>query len=138
MMTERKRLDAAWRICNGRARDSRRRSRTCQRTVRPPLAGKKLQHELEDYRNQRANDIADTESSMEQTRKKYQAEFAGADEGAGRRGGEAVQAGRDLCGCARSWMSCAPVDDEVLNSSTWSERKGSARIDTLRCDGVTR
>ena len=38
-------------------------------------AKKRLQHELEDYRSQRAMDIEDKESSMEQTRRKYQAEF---------------------------------------------------------------
>ena len=38
-------------------------------------AKRRLQHELEDYRSQRAMDIEDKEASMEQTRKKYQAEF---------------------------------------------------------------
>ncbi|KAJ5966320.1 hypothetical protein N7481_013034 [Penicillium waksmanii] len=36
----------------------------------------RLQNELEDYRNQRAIDIEDKETSMEQTRQKYQREFS--------------------------------------------------------------
>ncbi len=39
-------------------------------------AKKRLQHELEDYRSQRAMDIEDKESSMEQTRRKYQTELS--------------------------------------------------------------
>ena len=39
-------------------------------------ARKRLQHELEDYRSQRAMDIEDKETTMEQTRKKYHAEFS--------------------------------------------------------------
>lgn len=37
---------------------------------------KRLQDELDDYRNKRAIDLEDKESSMEQTRKKYQNELA--------------------------------------------------------------
>ena len=39
-------------------------------------AKKRLANDLEDYRNQRAIDIEDKETSMEQTRKKYKSEFA--------------------------------------------------------------
>ena len=39
-------------------------------------AKKRLTNGLEDYRNQRAIDIEDKETSMEQTRKKYKSEFA--------------------------------------------------------------
>lgn len=37
---------------------------------------KRLQDELDDYRSRRAIDLEDKESSMEQTRKKYQNELA--------------------------------------------------------------
>ena len=39
-------------------------------------AKKRLQHELEDYRSQRAMDLEDKENSMEQTRRKYQTELS--------------------------------------------------------------
>lgn len=39
-------------------------------------AKKRLQHELEDYRSQRAMDIEDKEKSIEQTRRKYQNELS--------------------------------------------------------------
>lgn len=39
-------------------------------------AKKRLQNELDDYRNRRAIDLEDKESSMEQTRKKYQTELS--------------------------------------------------------------
>ena len=39
-------------------------------------AKKRLQQELEGYRSQRAMDIEDKETSMEQTRRKYQSEFS--------------------------------------------------------------
>ena len=37
---------------------------------------KRLQHELEDYRNRRAVDLEDKEMSIEQTKKMYQSEMA--------------------------------------------------------------
>ncbi|ROW10367.1 hypothetical protein VMCG_02082 [Cytospora schulzeri] len=87
-------------------------------------AKKRLQHELEDYRNQRANDIEDTESSMEQTRKKYQAEFATltkeldlAREEKLFKQAEITRLRDELDDLRSKW------DDEVLNSSTWSKEK---------------
>ncbi|ROV96752.1 hypothetical protein VSDG_05613 [Cytospora chrysosperma] len=96
-------------------------------------AKKRLQHELEDYRNQRANDIEDTESSMEQTRKKYQAEFATltkeldlAREEKLFKQAEITRLRDELDDLRSKW------DDEVLNSSTWSKEK--ARLEGTLAD----
>lgn len=87
-------------------------------------AKKRLQHELEDYRNQRAMDIEDKETSMEQTRKKYQNELATL-------GGE-LELEREAANSVRSDNSHlrdeledlrAKWDDELLNSSTWAKEK---------------
>ncbi|KAK1758721.1 myosin type-2 heavy chain 1 [Echria macrotheca] len=87
-------------------------------------AKKRLQHELEDYRSQRANDIEDKESSMEQMRKKYQAEFATltkeldlAREEKLFKQAEISRLREELDELRSKW------DDEVLNSSTWSKEK---------------
>ncbi|KAL2183070.1 hypothetical protein L209DRAFT_767255 [Thermothelomyces heterothallicus CBS 203.75] len=98
-------------------------------------AKKRLQHELEDYRNQRANDIEDKESSMEQLRKKYQAEFATltkeldlAREEKLFKQAEIARLREELDELRSKW------DDEVLNSSTWSKEK--ARLQTTLADVV--
>ena len=90
---------------------------------------KRLQDELDDYRSRRAIDLEDKESSMEQTRKKYQSELAivtGELEierenvvqvrGENRRLREEVEAMR------------AKWDDEVLNSATWAKEKSRLEI----------
>ncbi|KYK57881.1 myosin type II heavy chain [Drechmeria coniospora] len=96
-------------------------------------AKKRLQHELEDYRNQRAIDIEDKESSMEQTRKKYQAEFATlakeldlAREEKLYKQAEIARLREELDELRSKW------DDEVLNSSTWSKEK--ARLESTLAD----
>ncbi|SPN99827.1 related to myosin II [Cephalotrichum gorgonifer] len=96
-------------------------------------AKKRLQHELEDYRNQRAMDIEDKESSMEQTRKKYQAEFATltkeldlAREEKLFKQAEIARLREELDDLRSKW------DDEVLNSSTWSKEK--SRLETALSD----
>ncbi|KAF7536635.1 hypothetical protein G7054_g4333 [Neopestalotiopsis clavispora] len=98
-------------------------------------AKKRLQHELEDYRNQRAIDIEDKESSMEQTRKKYQAEFATltkeldiAREEKLYKQSEITRLREELDDLRGKW------DDEVLNSSTWSKEK--ARLESTLSDVV--
>ncbi|KAH6628272.1 P-loop containing nucleoside triphosphate hydrolase protein [Chaetomium tenue] len=98
-------------------------------------AKKRLQHELEDYRNQRANDVEDKESSMEQLRKKYQAEFATltkeldlAREEKLFKQAEIARLREELDDLRSKW------DDEVLNSSTWSKEK--ARLQTTLSDVV--
>lgn len=96
-------------------------------------AKRRLQHELEDYRNQRANDIEDTESSLEQTRKKYQAEFATltkeldlAREEKLFKQAEITRLREELDDLRSKW------DDEVLNSSTWSKEK--SRLESTLAD----
>lgn len=96
---------------------------------------KRLQHELEDYRNQRAIDLEDKESSMEQTRKKYQAEFAGltkeldlAREEKLYKQAEIGRLREELEDLRSKW------DDEVLNSSTWSKEK--SRLESTLADVV--
>jgi myosin protein heavy chain len=96
-------------------------------------ARKRLQHELEDYRSQRAMDIEDKESSMEQTRKKYQAEFATltneldiAREEKLSKQAENSRLREELDDLRSKW------DDEVLNSSTWSKEK--ARLESTLAD----
>ena len=96
-------------------------------------ARKRLQHELEDYRSQRAMDIEDKESSMEQTRKKYQTEFATltheldiAREEKLFKQDENTRLREELEELRSKW------DDEVLNSSTWSKEK--ARLESTLSD----
>lgn len=96
-------------------------------------AKKRLQHELEDYRSQRAMDIEDKESSMEQTRKKYQAEFTTltkeldlAREEKLYKQAEIARLREELDELRSKW------DDEVLNSSTWSKEK--SRLETTLAD----
>lgn len=96
-------------------------------------ARKRLQHELEDYRSQRAMDIEDKETSMEQTRKKYQAEFATltneldiAREEKLFRQSENTRLREELEELRSKW------DDEVLNSSTWSKEK--SRLESTLAD----
>ncbi|KAI1307533.1 myosin-11 [Xylaria venustula] len=96
-------------------------------------AKKRLQHELEDYRSQRAIDLEDKELSMEQTRKKYQAEFAGltkeldlAREEKLYKQAEIARLREELEDLRSKW------DDEVLNSSTWSKEK--SRLETTLAD----
>ncbi|KAI6782526.1 Myosin type-2 heavy chain-like protein [Emericellopsis cladophorae] len=99
-------------------------------------AKKRLQHELEDYRNQRAMDIEDKESSMEQTRRKYQAEFATltkeldlAREEKLYKQSEIARLREELDELRSKW------DDEVLNSSTWSKEK--SRLESTLADVVS-
>ncbi|KJR85249.1 myosin heavy chain [Sporothrix schenckii 1099-18] len=99
-------------------------------------AKKRQQHELEDYRSQRAMDIEDTETSMEQTRKKYQAEFATltkeldlAREEKLFKQAEISRLRDELEELRSKW------DDEVLNSSTWAKEK--TRLETTLSDVVS-
>lgn len=99
-------------------------------------AKRRLQHELEDYRNQRAMDIEDKESGMEQTRKKYQAEFATltkeldlAREEKLYKQSEITRLREELDDLRSKW------DDEVLNSSTWSKEK--SRLESTLADVVS-
>ena len=96
-------------------------------------AKRRLQHELEDYRSQRAMDVEDSELSLEQTRRKYQSEFSALT--------NELEIERDNVLHARSETGRlrdeleelrAKWDDEVLNSSTWAKEK--ARLEMTQQD----
>ncbi|KAK4189770.1 putative myosin type-2 heavy chain 2 [Podospora australis] len=134
MMSERKRLDAT-------IEDLQHQNQRLEEKIEDmstdleaaTQAKKRLHHELEDYRNQRANDIEDKESSMEQLRKKYQAEFGTltkeldlAREEKLFKQAEISRLREELDELRSKW------DDEVLNSSTWSKEK--ARLESTLSD----
>lgn len=90
---------------------------------------KRLQNELEDYRSQRAMDIEDKESSVEQTRKKYQVELASLTteleierDNVIHSRGENGRLRDELEELRNKW------DDEVLNSSTWAKEKSRLEV----------
>lgn len=92
-------------------------------------AKKRLQHELEDYRSQRAMDAEDKELSMEQTRKKYQMEFSKLNgdleierENVIHERQENTRLRDELEELRSKW------DDEVLNSSTWAKEKARMEL----------
>ncbi|CAM1502125.1 Fc.00g041090.m01.CDS01 [Cosmosporella sp. VM-42] len=134
IMSERKKMDAS-------LEDLQRQNQRLEEKVEDistdleavTQAKKRLQHELEDYRNQRAMDIEDKESSLEQTRKKYQAEFATltneldlAREEKLFKQAEITRLREELDELRSKW------DDEVLNSSTWSKEK--SRLESTLAD----
>ena len=87
-------------------------------------AKKRLQHELEDYRSQRAEDIEDKETSLEQTRRKYQVEFFSLSNELEVEREKVIQARSEnrrildeLEKLRSKW------DDEILNSSKWAKEK---------------
>ena len=92
-------------------------------------AKKRLQNELEDYRSQRAIDLEDTETSIEQTRKKYQAELTGLSHELELER-ENVIYEREENGRLREEMDevRAKWDDEVVNSSTWAKEKSRLEL----------
>jgi myosin protein heavy chain len=87
-------------------------------------AKKRLQNELEDYRSQRAHDIEDNETSIEQTRKKYQSELSALTHELDLER-EHVITIREENGRLREEIEELrnKWDDEVLNSSTWAKEK---------------
>lgn len=87
-------------------------------------AKKRLQNELEDYRNQRAHDLEDTETSIEQTRKKYQTELSVLTHELDVER-ENVLYVREENGRLKEEIEELrnKWDDEVLNSSTWAKEK---------------
>jgi myosin protein heavy chain len=96
----------------------------------------RLQNELEDYRNQRAIDIEDKETSMEQTRQKYQREFSTLT--------NELEMEREKILKVRSENSRlreeledlrSKWDNEVLNSSTWAKEK--SRMEVMLQDVTT-
>lgn len=92
-------------------------------------AKKRLQNELEDYRSQRAIDIEDTESSLEQTRKKYQNELSSLTHDLDVEREHVIYA-REENGHLREEIEelRSKWDDEVLNSSTWAKEKSRLEV----------
>ncbi|KAJ6164498.1 Myosin tail [Penicillium chermesinum] len=99
-------------------------------------AKQRLQNELEDYRNQRAIDLEDKETSMEQTRQKYQREFSTLN-GELEIERERLLQVRDENSRLREELENlrSKWDNEVLNSSTWAKEK--ARMDMVLQDTAT-
>ena len=92
-------------------------------------AKKRLQHELEDYRSQRAMDIEDKETRMEHARKKYQLEFSTLSSDLELERENVIHSRQEnsrlrdeLEELRRNW------DDEVLNRSTWAKEKSRMEL----------
>lgn len=84
----------------------------------------RLQNELDDYRSQRAMDIEDKESSMEQTRKKYQNEIASLTNDLEAERTNTISAREENTHLRQDLEALrAKWDDEKLNSSTWAKEK---------------
>ena len=96
-------------------------------------AKKRLQHELEDYRSQRAMDVEDSEMSLDQLRRKYQTEFSTLTNELEIERDNTLHA-RSETGRLRDELEDlrAKWDDEVLNSSTWAKEK--ARLEMTQQD----
>jgi myosin protein heavy chain len=137
IMAERKRMD-------GLVEDLQRQTQSYEERIEDLSADldgalqakRRLQHELEDYRNQRAMDIEDKEASLEQTRKKYQREFSTLTneleierENMLHVREENSRLREELEDLRSKW------DDEVLNSSTWAKEK--ARLEMTLQDVST-
>lgn len=134
IMSERKEMDALVEDLQRQTQSLEARMEDQGAELQGALQAKqRLQNELEDYRNQRAIDIEDKETSMEQTRQKYQREFStinGELEMERERllnvRGENSRLREELEDLRSKW------DDEVLNSSTWAKEK--ARLELVMQD----
>ncbi|CEJ60204.1 Putative Myosin heavy chain [Penicillium brasilianum] len=134
IMSERKEMDALVEDLQRQTQSLEARMEDQAAELQGALQAKqRLQNELEDYRNQRAIDIEDKETSMEQTRQKYQREFStinGELEMERERllnvRGENSRLREELEDLRSKW------DNEVLNSSTWSKEK--ARLELVMQD----
>ncbi|KAJ5381657.1 Myosin type-2 heavy chain 2 [Penicillium cataractarum] len=134
IMSERKEMDALVEDLQRQTQSLEARMEDQAAELQGALQAKqRLQNELEDYRNQRAIDIEDKETSMEQTRQKYQREFStinGELEMERERllnvRGENSRLREELEDLRSKW------DNEVLNSSTWAKEK--ARLELVMQD----
>ncbi|EKV12974.1 Myosin type II heavy chain, putative [Penicillium digitatum PHI26] len=134
IMSERKEMEALVEDLQRQAQSLEARMEDQAAELQGALQAKqRLQNELEDYRNQRAIDLEDKETSMEQTRQKYQREFSTLNNELemerervlnGR--GETSRLREELEDLRSKW------DNEVLNSSTWAKEK--ARMDVALQD----
>ena len=130
IMSERKQMDALVEDLQRQTQQYEERIEDMSADLDGTLQGKKrLQNELEDYRSQRAMDIEDKETSMEQTRKKYQGELATMTNELDIERENVLHARNDngrlrdeLEELRNKW------DDEVLNSSTWAKEKSRLEV----------
>ncbi|KAJ5833403.1 hypothetical protein N7474_001714 [Penicillium riverlandense] len=130
VMAERKDMDAQIEYLQQQTQSLEARMEDQAAELQGALQAKqRLQNELEDYRNQRAIDIEDKETSMEQTRKKYQREFSTINheleverERLLNVRGENSRLREELEDLRNKW------DNEVLNSSTWAKEKSRMEI----------
>ncbi|CAG8931939.1 unnamed protein product [Penicillium salamii] len=130
IMSERKEMDALVEDLQRQSQSLEARMEDQAAELQGALQAKqRLQNELEDYRNQRAIDLEDKETSMEQTRQKYQREFSTLTNELelerervlnGR--GESARLREELEELRSKW------DDEVLNSSTWAKEKSRMEV----------
>ncbi|CAG8418034.1 unnamed protein product [Penicillium salamii] len=130
IMSERKEMDALVEDLQRQSQSLEARMEDQAAELQGALQAKqRLQNELEDYRNQRAIDLEDKETSMEQTRQKYQREFSTLTNELelerervlnGR--GESSRLREELEELRSKW------DDEVLNSSTWAKEKSRMEV----------
>jgi myosin protein heavy chain len=126
IMSERQRMDSLVEDLQRQVQSFEERVEDLSADLDGALQGKRrLQNELEDYRNQRASDIEDKEASLEQTRKKYQREFTTLTneleierENMLHVRDENSRLREELEDLRGKW------DNEVLNSSTWAKEKG--------------
>lgn len=134
IMSERKEMDALIEDLQRQTQSLEARMEDQAAELQGALQAKqRLQNELEDYRNQRAIDLEDKETSMEQTRQKYQREFSTINgelemerERLLNARGENSRLREELEDLRSKW------DNEVLNSSTWAKEK--ARMDMVLQD----
>jgi myosin protein heavy chain len=130
VMSERKQMDMALEDLQRQNQQYEERIEDLSADLDGTLQAKKrLQNELEDYRSQRAMDLEDKESSVEQTRKKYQAELATLTNELEIERDNAIHA-RGENGRIRDELEelRCKWDDEVLNSSTWAKEKSRLEV----------
>jgi myosin protein heavy chain len=125
IMAERKEMDALVEDLQRQVQRHDERVEDLSTDLQTALQAKKrLQNELEDYRSQHAHDIEDSETSLEQTRKKYQAELASLTQEIDQERENIIYV-REENGRLREEIEemRSKWDDEVLNSSTWAKEK---------------
>jgi myosin protein heavy chain len=130
VMSERKQMDMALEDLQRQNQQYEERIEDLSADLEGTLQAKKrLQNELEDYRSQRAMDLEDKESSVEQTRKKYQAELASLTNELEIERDNVIHA-RGENGRIRDELEelRCKWDDEVLNSSTWAKEKSRLEV----------
>ncbi|KAJ5317507.1 hypothetical protein N7508_002015 [Penicillium antarcticum] len=134
IMSERKEMDALVEDLQRQTQSLEARMEDQAAELQGALQAKqRLQNELEDYRNQRAIDLEDKETSMEQTRQKYQREFSTLNNELEMER-ERVLSGRSETARLREELEDlrSKWDNEVINSSTWAKEK--SRMDVVLQD----